>query len=401
MQKRILIICPRVPFPLRDGGAMAMYQSIEMYKEMEFEVHLFCLNTKKHWLNDKDKPKLFTQLSSYQSVFVNSDVKIKDAFLNIFTKESYNISRFISKEVSNQLNNLLKENRFDFIQFESIYTAPYLEMVRDLSQAKCILRMHNLEYVIWEDLAKKENNYFKRKYLQILATRLKKYETQQFSLFDFIFCISEKEKNLLEQLEIKAQCYYLPYGIEKNRFRLDSFQPEINSIFHLGSMDWLPNQEGVIWFCEEVWPRLKEEHKNLKFYLAGKNMPKHFEAYKRKGIDVLGEIDDAKTFILEKNIMLIPLFQGGGIRIKILEALIQGKTIVSTSKGVEGLNLENEKHFLLANNAKEFIDKINWCLKNQEASKAIGIQAQEWVTAHFEKRKLMQNLKTFLENLNV
>jgi len=396
MSKSILILTPRIPYPLKDGGALAMFQCIEMYKQLGYDVHLLSINTHKHWLSESDYPPLFHQLSSFDSITVNTDVRVRSAFINLFSKKSYNIERFVNENFEVALRNKLAQEEFDLIQFESIFTAPYLSIAKELSQAKMLCRVHNIEHLIWREIAEGEKGLFKKKYLELLCDRLEKYELDILNQFDLLLPISQLEGKELKELGITSRQYHLAFGIEKLRFQLNQIAKEENSVYHLGSMDWIPNQEGVSWFVNRVWKLVLKKQPKLKLYLAGRNMPNGFNRYSSPSIEVVGEVDDMRSFSLEKNIMIIPLLSGAGLRIKVLEAILLGKTIVTTSKGIEGFDLLDQKHVLIASTPEEFAEKIDWCITNKEKAKAIGYAAQEYALTHFDKRKIYQELNNFL-----
>ena len=396
MSKSILIITPRIPYPLKDGGALAMYQCIEMYKQLGYDVHLLSINTHKHWLSESDYPRLFNQLASFDSVAINTDVRVRSAFINLFSKKSYNVERFINKEFDEALKAKLNEQEFDLVQFESIFTAPYLNTVKELSDAKMICRVHNIEHIIWQQITGNEKGLFKKRYLKLLADRLEKYEVDILSKFDLLLNISKLEGAEIEELGIDTKQYHLAYGIERPRFQKNQIVAESNSVYHLGSMDWMPNQEGVSWFIKRVWNKVLEKQPELKLYLAGRNMPNSFYKYGTKSIEVIGEVEDMTTFSSEKNLMVIPLLSGAGLRIKVLEAMMLGKTIISTKRGIHGFDIQDNEHVLLANSPEEFADKIDWCMQNKEEAQAIGTHAQEFALEHYDKRKIYKELHSFL-----
>jgi glycosyltransferase involved in cell wall biosynthesis len=398
MSKSILIITPRIPYPLKDGGALAMHQCIDMYKQQGYDVHLLSINTHKHWLSESDYPPLFNQLSSFETVAINTDVKVRSAFINLFSKKSYNVERFVKKEFEDALQNKLVNTEFDFIQFESIFTAPYLETAKKYSAAKMICRVHNIEHKVWEQIAKQENGLFKKRYLKLLTERLKTFELNILNQFDLLLNISKLEGQSLKDLNIATAQYHLAFGIEKIRFQRQKIAQEEHSVYHLGSMDWIPNQEGVTWFVKRIWPEVLKKHSELKLYLAGRNMPNAFYRYQSKSIEVVGEVDEMSAFSLSKNLMIIPLLSGSGLRIKVLEAMMLGKTIISTPKGIEGFDLIDKKHVLLATTPEEFVDKIDWCLQNKEEAIHIGETSQQFALDHFDKRKIYSALDKFLSD---
>lgn len=394
MSLRILILTPRIPYPLKDGGALAMYQSIEMYHKMGCEVSLLSMNTTKHWCNEEDLPSLFQQIHYFESVKVETNINVFSAFKNLFGKKSYHIERFINKKFETAFKTILETLEFDIIQFESIFTAPYLSIIGNENKALKVARLHNIEFKIWDQLAKNEKNFLKKSYLQLLAKRLKEFELSNLKLFDVLLPISENELQELNLLGIDTEKKYIPFGVEKFYFKTDAFEQEKDSIYFIGSMDWMPNQEGVEWFLEAVWPRLTAHWKNLNFYIAGKNMP-HNLFKKTTNVIMLGEIEDMKTFSLEKNILIVPLKSGAGLRIKILEAMALGKTIISTEAGVDGLGLEKNIHYLSANSAEAFERKIKLCLDEPDTAKTLGENAKKMCLEKFNKTDIFKNLITY------
>lgn len=152
MGLKILILTPRIPYPLKDGGAIAMNQTLECYIEQDCEVSLFALNTSRHWVDESTLPVFYNKLKKIETVFVKTDINPLSAFFNLFTDKSYNVERFVNKQVEQKLIGLLQSETYDIIQFESIYTSPYLKTARKYSNAKCVCRVHNIEHVIWQRL---------------------------------------------------------------------------------------------------------------------------------------------------------------------------------------------------------------------------------------------------------
>ena len=347
-------------------------------------------------LSEQDYPTLFNRLSSFEAITVNTDVKVRSAFINLFSNKSYNVQRFVNKDFEEAVQKTVAKFEFDIIQFESIFTAPYLQTAKDISDAKTVCRVHNIEHLVWQRITENEGSLFKRKYLQLLTDRLKKYELNVLNKFDLLLNISKVEEKEMKKLGISTTQYHLPYGIERPRFQQQQISQEKKSVYHLGSMDWLPNQEGVTWFVQEVWKKVLEKQPKLNLYLAGKNMPTFINRFQSEHVEVVGEVDDMTTFSLEKNIMIIPLKSGAGMRIKVLEAMMLGKTIVSTPLGVDSFDISDGQEVLLATTPEEFANKIDWCISHPEEAKAIGEAAREYVLEHFDKRKIYNEFNHFI-----
>lgn len=394
---KILILTHRIPYPLRDGGAIAMNQSLQGYLDLGYSVSLLAMNTARHWVEPNDLPVVYSRLHRFETVYVNNAINPIAAFFNLFSDKSYHVDRFINKAFNQALTQLLQEESFDLIQFESLYTSPYLATARRYSQAPCICRLHNIEHHIWQHLAANEPNFVKRKYLQLLTQRLKNYELSVLTSFNLLLPISPEEEHYIQEAQL-GTCYYLPFGIDIHE-TLATANPEPLSCYHIGSMDWAPNVEGIEWFLHDVWLKSADEFPNATFYIAGKNMSPSLRKHDSKRVKIIGEVDDFIQFSLEKNILVVPLRSGGGIRIKILEAMALGKTIIATSKGAEGIDGENGKHFMLANTAEEFSTALSFCFNNPEQAKQIGEQAKAWVAQHFDRQLIFAELNVRLHQL--
>lgn len=172
-----------------------------------------------------------------------------------------------------------------------------------------------------------------------------------------------------------------------------------NSIFHLGSLDWMPNQEAVKWFLENVWMKVLKQHPDLMFYVAGRNMPDEFKKINYPNVNFISKVDNAIHFMNSKNLMVVPLFAGSGMRIKIIEGMALGKTIISTSIGAEGIDAIPDIHILIANTPSEFVNQINKCLAEPDFSKKIGDSAMQFVHNKYDNTLVINDLIIFYKQL--
>jgi glycosyltransferase involved in cell wall biosynthesis len=134
-----------------------------------------------------------------------------------------------------------------------------------------------------------------------------------------------------------------------------------------------------------------------KFYVAGRNAPKWFvkKIEKYKSVQYCGEVENAANFMRSKGIMIVPLLSGSGMRVKIIEGMVLGKAIVSTSIGAEGINAEPQRQIVIANSSQEFVASLVSLLQNIEYAKEMGQQAKEFDHKAFDNCLLTQNLMAF------
>lgn len=391
MGLRVLHIMNRVPWPVKDGGTLACYNLLKGLHDAGCEVTLAAMNTSKHFTDPKKLPAAFTGLADLHTCFVDNEVKALPAFLNLFSRQSYHIQRFVTREFKQLLTDLLTRKTFDLVLFDNLFTAPYVDLVRTNSKAKLVLRQHNVEYKIWEALAARAANPAKKWYLNLLTKRLEKFEREQLHKFDAVITLTENDRTGLQEMGCSIPIHVSPVGIELKRTVM-KVKPIPKSVFHLGAMDWLPNQQAMEWFIKEVWPRVTEAHPDAIFYMAGKKMPDHFKAYRSKQVKIVGEVADAAAFMADKQVMIVPLFAGSGIRVKILEGLSLGKAIVSTTLGAQGVQAENGKQLLLADKAEDFARCIITLLNDEQLCALIGDQARQLATDVYHNNKVVSRL---------
>lgn len=397
---RILQIFNRFPWPLKDGGAIANYNESMGYLKAGVSLSMASLNTSKHFVNLEDIPEELRNHAQIYLSYIDNRIKPKDAFLNLFQNTSYHVERFVSKEFEMLLKDICTKNTFDVVVFESVFVAPYLAVIRANSNAVCVLRQHNIEYKIWENLAAHCTNVMKRSYLRLLAARLKKYEVSVLNSFNGITVFTKTDLDMLRADHCTIPIGIFPFGIQADALIINQENLEMPSLFHLGSMDWLPNQEAMTWFIQEVWFDVSARFPSLHFYLAGRNIPVDFFDYNNQNnIRVLGEVENAHELMNNKAIMIVPLFSGSGIRIKILEGMALGKCIIATNLGAQGIEAVAGQHILYANTAEEFKNQIAYLIENPTEITRIGNNAKDLARTQYNNTLLIQQKLNFYNQL--
>ncbi|MES2689775.1 MAG: glycosyltransferase, partial [Bacteroidota bacterium] len=358
------------------------------------QVTLAAMNTSKHYTEVNALPEKFRRLADLHTSFVDNKVRPLGAFLNLFSKQSYHISRFITPGFKQLLGDLLEAKKFDLVIFDNLFTAPYVDFVRSRTSAKLLLRQHNVEYKIWTSLAENTGNPVKKRYIKLLASRLEAFEKHQLNAFDGIIALTKQDKADFEQMGCTKPIHVSPVGIELNN-TVSKSKPLPKSVFHLGAMDWQPNQQAMQWFVDQVWPKVAQKDAGATFYMAGKKMPQEFYNHQSKTIKIVGEVDDAVSFMQTHRIMVVPLFAGSGIRVKILEGMALGKPVITTSLGIRGIEHEPGKNVLVADTADEFCQCIELLLNNPLLCDALGAEARKLVEKEYSNKGVTGRLLQF------
>ncbi len=367
------MIFPRVPYPARDGGAIAMNSLLKSMMSAHISLHVFFLNTSKHYVDEQVILEQYRQFGEIDFVNIDNNVTVWRAVQNLFTGVPFHLSRFRNKGASSRLNEILSSKKFDLIHFDGLPTTEYLEEINAVApNVPVVLRAHNIEHLIWQRLAS-NSSILKKWYLRLQARRLQRREVEVINTVKSCVFISnadmkkgiDSSSGAVENIQ-----YSIGTGMEvfKDRDRGFSYK-----LYHLGSLDWEPNVEGLTWFVKEVWPKIKNKKKQLSLSIAGRNMPSELRLWEGlNGVNVLGEIESTADFMSNHDILVVPLLSGSGIRIKILEAMASGKIVISTRIGAEGLAVEHGLQILLADTVDEFHKAIEF-LSDQE-SRALLIE---------------------------
>jgi polysaccharide biosynthesis protein PslH len=396
---KILQICNKVPFPPNEGGSIAMNLITEGLLKAGHHVKVLAINTRKHFIEINDLPDDYRKNTSIEAVFIDTSVKPFNAFLNLFTSKSYNIERFIHLDFEKKIIEILQSDMYDIIQLETLFVCPYIETIRKYTNAKIIYRAHNVEHLIWKRNFISCKNILKKAYLKLLAKRLKRYEVDILNKVDGIAAITQSDAEFMTDLGCTRPKINIPVGIYLNNISFSNKDYEFPSFFHIGSMNWMPNIEGMKWFITNVWNKFYEQHPHINFYIAGRHMPDYFKNMEGKNIINLGEVDNAYLFMQSKAVMIVPLLSGGGMRVKIIEGMANAKTIITTTIGAEGINYENKKNIFIADTPEEFINAINCCISDKGLINTIGENAKLLIENEYDNDKIIAKLIDFYKKI--
>lgn len=363
------------------------------------DVKIVSFNTKKHFVDLNKVPEYFNKTFKPEVVYLDATVQPLSALANLFQNKSYNISRFDTPEFHYGIKSILEKEKFDIIQLESLFMTPYIGTIRKLSDALVVLRAHNVEYIIWERLAAASKNGLRKWYLNLLASRLKSYELKVIKKLDAIVALTGDDMKTFNDSGCTLPVLVSPIGLDMEKYPVHKIGTETPSVFHLGSMDWLPNIEGVNWFLDYVYPYIQQNKNSFKIFLAGKSMPDDFMKLTNESLIVSGRVDDSKSFMADKPIMIVPLLSGGGMRVKIIEGLAMGKTIISTTIGAEGIKYTNGKNILIADTPEEFYAAIVKCTSDVEFCKEVGKNARQLAVTVYENEIIGKELLRFYDSL--
>lgn len=371
---------------------MATYALVSGLLSAGHQVKILALNTNKLNTKSEDVPESFRNSTRLELIDIDLSLNPFSALYHLLTGTSYHVSRFDSDKYRKRLVEILKQEEFDIIQYEIIHMFVYHDTVKKYSSARTIIRAHNIEHLIWQRVALGEKCILKRWYMKQLFLSLRQFELDAIRNVNGIAAITETDAGFFRKNATKSKVVAVPFGIDVEQLSpVAPFNKPV-TFFTLGSMNWMPNYEGVLWLLKSVWPVVLKKDPGLKLYVAGRHMPETIRAFESDSVKVVGEVPDSVTFINEHSVMLVPLFAGSGIRIKIIEGMSAGRAVISTSVGAEGIQCSHGQDILIADNISEFSDCILSLAGNPEKVGEIGANARTLIEKAYNNKLIINKL---------
>jgi len=399
---RILQLCHKPPRPAVDGGCLAMDSLTQGLIHEGHHVKVLCLHTHKHPYRPEDLDATYLERTQFETVYAETELNLRDAASHVVTGESYHLSRFHVPRMERVVEKALRTHYYDVVILESMFMTSYIPAIRRLSDAEIVLRAHNVEHRIWEDVQGQLRGP-KQWLLRFFQRKLKSAEVDILSRVDAVATITENDAAWFRTQEndsgMPSRVRSVPFGLDVERTPHSAMGQAPNHVLHLGAMDWTPNLQGVRWMLHEVWPDVRSRMPHTSLHLAGRNMPDEFQSQPDKGVNVVGEVADAQATYDTPCVVVVPLHAGSGMRIKLAEALAAGRPIVTTSKGMEGMDLVHGEHVLVGDTADTMAQWVVKLLQEPELAVRIGTQGRQWALDHLDHRARARELTTFLKTL--
>lgn len=401
---RILQICHKPPRPAVDGGCLAMDSLTTGLLLEGHRVKVLSLHTHKHPYVAEALDEDYVAATRFEAVFADTELNVRDAASHVITGESYHLSRFHVPEMDRAIEDVLRQEMFDVVLLESLFTTSYIPAIRRLSDAELVLRAHNVEHHLWDEVTESMSGGPKKWLLGLFQSKLRDEELRLLGAVDAIAAITEKDAEWFRTSMVERRVgdpkrvVSLPFGLDVENTPHGDMNRPANRILHLGAMDWTPNQQGVRWLIEKVWPLVRMSMPDAELDLAGRNMPDSLVSHPEQGICVLGEVDNAAETYDTPCAVVVPLHAGSGMRIKLAEALSAGRPVVTTSKGMEGLALLHEEQVLVADTAEDMAAALIRVMSDADLSLRLGANGRSWARKHMGHRACARKLTSHLSD---
>jgi glycosyltransferase involved in cell wall biosynthesis len=374
---KILQICPRVPYPLHDGGAIGIFN---ITKHLALRGHQIKLVAFGAATTAAESLRQFCELFVVQHRTGSNWI---EAMRSLASKVPYTMSKYHTPAMFEKLAELVEHSAVDVVHVDLLHMAIYGVFLKERYGLPIVLREHNVESTIMERFTGNQNNPWLRWYARLQHEKLLRYEPEMCAQFDCCAMITREDEQRLRAMSGRARTTVIPAGVDLPSLA-DHVAEDPKSILFLASLNWRPNVDGFLWFYKNVFPLILREEPEVRIAIVGKGRSSRLQNLKHPNIRFIGFVEDVTPHIQAAQACVVPLFAGGGMRIKILEMFAQRKCVVSTSVGCEGIAAAHERELLIADGAEEFARSLVRALRDHELRAALGNNARCLVEREYD-----------------
>lgn len=380
---RIIWLKTELLHPIDKGGRIRTYH---MLKQLRRDHHITYLTLDDGNSDDDARERAIEYC--HELIVVPHTTKEKftgrfylDLVRNLTSQLPYFITKYKSVPMREQIEKRTANGAFDLLVCDFLQPSINLPTVLRLP---ALLFQHNVEAMIWRRHYEIQKNPLKKLYLYEQWRKTFRFERHMCRRLNQVVAVSREDSQRIAN-EYGIDCPPdVPTGVDIEYFRPAGETRETHNLVFTGSMDWLPNDDAVCFFIQDIMPLIRRKVPDVTFTIVGRKPYAHLvELSKRDpSIIVTGRVEDVRPYIEHAAVYIVPIRIGGGTRLKIYEAMAMEKPIVSTTVGAEGLPLTH-RELLLADSAAAFAEGVVSLLKDQEFAKRLGTSGATLVRNHF------------------
>ena len=375
---KILFLAPKIPWPATDGSRIALYELIRHLTARGHQAAFLGFGNQ----GAADEFRTRAGLLWAKAIPHDTSTHYLNAALALLSPTPYTASKYKSGEMNAAVREAFHEERFDLVHLEGTHMAHYLGLAQSLG-VQAVLRLQNVEWLVHARYARTAA-FPLNLYVRIQAQRMRAFEIRACRQADLCVAITQEDAERILQLVPDASVAVSPAGVDLERYYPQPMSEEPGTLVFVGALDWPPNADAIRWFRTKVWPRVTQEEPTAQWIVVGKSPPADILHWPEedRNIQVTGFVDDVRPYLHRASVVIVPLRSGGGMRLKILEAMAAGKTVVSTPVGAEGISARNGEEIILAGPDRSYGVEVVRLLRQPTERKRIGKAARAWAEGY-------------------
>jgi glycosyltransferase involved in cell wall biosynthesis len=317
--------------------------------------------------------------------------KVRTAIEGVLSRQSYTVRWLQSRAARQAFADCARGAAYDLAHFDTISLAPFRPL---FARTPATLGHHNVESHMLRRRSQSETDWLKRWYFLQESSSVGGYETRVAGNFAAHIACSELDCERLRALSAQIHAVAIPNGVDVEYFRPAGRAAQQHTLVFVGSLNWYPNVDAVSFLLREVWPLLKSRVPSVRLDVVGSAPPESILrlAASRADVKVHGFVDDVRPFMDAATLYVCPIRDGGGTKLKLLDAFAMAKCVVAHPIACEGIDVAAGRNVMLADSAAQFADCIQTLLENQILRERIGKAARELVVAHYSFAQIGRRL---------
>jgi sugar transferase (PEP-CTERM/EpsH1 system associated) len=390
----ILYLAHRIPYPPNKGEKIRAFHQIR-YLARQHRVHLACL------ADEKEDLRYIKELEKYcasvDAVYRKRTVAKLLAALALCTSTPLSVAFFASRKLKNQVAQKLKSEQVDRIFVSSVAMAQYVRWESGIARIIDFVDVDSEKWRLYADRHAFPYSWIYR----LEASRLAAYEEEIAKVFDCSILVSKKEVDLLQRCVKERPISFIGNGVDINYFShtgvSDNKQP---LIVFTGVMDYFPNVDAVRYFCNEIFPLIRDILPAAEFSIVGRNPMWQVQRLGRQPqVTVTGSVPDVRPYLARAMIAVVPLRIAGGIQNKVLEAMAMGLPVVGTSKAFQGIQATGANGICVADDPRKFAQEVLSLLQDPERRYRCALQARRYVERYHRWEEYGASLDHLLQQV--
>ena len=377
---KVALALPRPLFPTDTGGKI---RTLNIMTRLSSEVEIHAVSFAERGVDDAAIAEMQRVFASYTPVYWREAPKFSPRFYSDFARSRlsrfpYFLYKYVRPEFRRTVEAVAQEKGTDILLCDFLH--PAAAMLESHLRPRVVFE-HNVEYVIRQRHWEVEANPLRKAVLKAEWQKAHAAERHVCRAFDHILTVSEDDTRKIQEEFGAARVSMLPTGVDTDYFRPLDVPTVPASLVFVGSMDWHPNEDGVLWFVKQVLPLVRQRVPHATFAIVGRN-PSHRlggAVSAEDGVQITGRVDDVRPYIARAEVVVVPLRIGGGTRIKIFEAMAMAKPVVATALGAEGLAVTPDREIVIADEPRDMARRICELLGSAEQRGALGFNAHKLV----------------------
>lgn len=379
---KILFLQKRILFPT-DAGNKVRTLNVIRHLAKWHEVTYLCNIQKEEEQYIQEMQSLGVRLETIPWTETPRDSAgfYRDLALNLFSRYPFNVNKDFDPRLRRKAEELLAQEPYDLV------ICDFVQMARNaigLNTPASVLFQHNVEAEIFKRHAETDHGWLRRKYMAVQWKKMHKFESEAGRHFNSVIAVSKRDRDIYQKEYGWDHTEVIDTAVNTEYFHPSVEEEKKDHVVFVGSLDWLPNEDGILHFVQNTWPQIRQKRPNATLQIVGRNPGKTVQQLTAtSGVEVVGTVPDVRPYLASASVVIVPLRIGGGTRLKIFEALAMKKALVSTSLGAEGLNVTHGEHVLLGDTPEEFSECVLQLLDNDEMRNTLADNAHRLVNEHY------------------